>query len=354
MKSKILITIIILGLITVFVVNRPESNALKVGIISPLTGNSAYWGESTLIGMRLAEAELKMEGINIDFIIEDGKLDPATALSAAQKLVNVDGVTAIFSEFNPASISVASFLKGKNVFHLYNAASISPLDSGTNNFKTYLDYEMSCKETAQYIKDHKNVKRVGVLKMNLEPLELCLKGIQSVFGSDAVVESYDPSATDFRVELTKLDKAKVDAIFHASFQQQTLISLKEMQRLNMKELFVGLTETITPGIILEYKTLIEGDIFFGLPPVSEELAALIKSASSNKDVGSYNAAGLAYVHLVQIGHALAKCGSTICIEKEMSESIPNPEIGFQGFNNRIAEFDVLISEWENGKFVSVK
>ena len=356
MKIKALgISIVILGILWVIYADKAAHTSIKIGIITPLSGSSAYWGESTMVGVRMAQSKLKNEGIDVTFISQDGQLDPATALSAAQKLVNVDGVGAIYSEFNPASISVSSFLKGKSVFHLYDSAATSPLDAGPYNFKTYLDYQNSCKNVAQYIKDVKGITRVGVLEMDLEHGVLCVKGIQEVYGNNMVVESYDPSATDFRAQLTKLNHAGVGAIFHASFQPETLTSLREMHDLKINTLFVGLSETMTPDVMSEFGPMIEGDIFFGLPDVSENLKAQINTANNGKDVSDYNATGLAYVHLVQLGEASATCGSDDdCISRHMSQSKPVPDIGFEGFTDRIARFDTLITEFKNGTFSTVK
>lgn len=343
-------------IITVFVSSdKNNGNAIKIGIITPLTGGSAYFGESTKIGIKLAEAELKKENINVSFIVEDGQLDPKVALSAAQKLVNVDHVYVIYSEFNPASISVASFLKGKNVFHLYNSAAISPLSEGDNNFKTYLDYQTSCREVAEYLKDNKGINKVGVLKINIEFGDMCVKGIKEVFGDNAIVNPYDPGSTDFKVGLSKLSAANVDAIFNPAFKAETVTSLKQMKDLRINKLFVGLAETITPDVSESMGDYLQGDIFYGLPRVSSSLQEKIKEQNGGKDVGDYNAAGSAYVNLVMLGRAANVCGSdSTCVAKELGKATPNSDIGFEGFFNRIAKFNTLISEWRGNQLVDVK
>ena len=358
MKKNILVA----GLVILFIIgiiafssSKDQGKVLKIGVITPLTGGSAYYGESTKVGIKLAEAELKKENINISFIVEDGQLDPKVALSAAQKLVNVDGIKAIYSEFNPASISVSSFLKGKNIFHLYDSAAVSPLNEGPNNFKTYLDYQASCKEVSQYIKDNKGVAKVGVLKINIEFGDLCVKGIQEVYGDQVVVESYDPGNTDFKVAISKLSRANVDVIFNPSFKAETVTSLKQMKDLGINKLFVGLTETVTPDVSESLGGFIQGDIFFGLPRVSSSLKEKIKNQNGGDDVGDYNAAGSAYVHMMQLGKAISVCNSdSTCVASELSKATSNAEIGFEGFFNRIAKFDNLISEWKGDGFVDVK
>jgi branched-chain amino acid transport system substrate-binding protein len=356
MKKNIIWAIAVMLVVIIGFNFYQSDNQIKIGIVSPLTGGAAYWGESASVGFLMAERELQNEGIDIDLIIEDGQLDPAVALNAAQKLVNVDQVNAIYSEFNPASISVSSFLKDKDVFHLYDSAAESPLDEGPYNFKTYLDYKDSCGDVSEFIKNNNQVSKIGVLKINLEFGDLCLEGVKEVFGEDnVVVETYNPGSTDFRTIINKIRSQNVDAIINASFQPETLASLRQLNEAGDLTLFVGLSETITEDIIEEYKWLIEGDVFFGLPSVSEDLKSKIDETNGGKAVADYNAAGLAYTHIIQLGKALNECkNDNDCVANYLSNTEPVESIGFKGFNNRIAEFENRIVRFEGGEFVDAE
>lgn len=356
MKNKAIWAILLILVAGVSVSNLMKNEGksdIRIGVITPLTGGVSYWGESSLTGIKLAQIDLKKKGIEVDVIVEDGQLDPKTALSAAQKLVNVDSVSAMYSEFNPAAIAVSSFLKDKNIIQIYDATPTSPLALSQNFYKTYLDYEVSCGQVADILKDRGH-RKVGVLKMNLEHGELCLKGIRKTFGDKVMVESYDPGQTDFRTSLLKLDKQEIDVVFHASFQPETLASLRNMRTLGMRQTFVGLSETITPDIVPEYKDMLEDAITFGLPKVSRDLIQRMKVEVEDARIIDENAAGLAYVHITQLAGALSVCGTdTKCSRQKLNESAADPRIGFQGFRDRVAGFDTLIEEWKGGKATSI-
>jgi len=356
---KIIIKILLLIVLivsSIFVITRSSNSEIKIGVITPLTEGAAYWGESTLVGIKMAEKELLTEGIKVQFIYEDGQLDPGVALNAAQKLVNIDHVSIIYSEFNPASIAVSSFLENKNVFHLYDSAAMSPLSKGPYNFKTYLDYQDSCADVSKYIKENRGIKRVGVLKMNIEHGELCLKGIQDVFGLENVfVESYNPGITDYRSLINKIKNKNIDAIFHASFQPETLASLRQLDELGINALFIGLAETITPDVAKEYSNLIMDDIFFGLPMIENDLVQRIDVANGDKSVADYNAAALGYLHMLQLGRALDNCNQdNECIAEYLLKSDPVESVGFRGFKDRVAKFDNRIVQFTKDNFVEVK
>lgn len=357
---KIWVSAVILVLIiSIFVIIQKnivnlEGGRIKIGVITPMTGAVAYWGESTAVGVALARIDLAKEGIKVDFIIEDGQLDPKVALSAAQKLVNIDKVSAIYSEFNPAAIAVSSFLKDKDILNVYDAAPVSPLKEGDNVYKTYLDYEIGCMEVAQLLKN-KGFERVGVLKVNLEFGDLCLKGIKEVYGNSLIVEDYNAGASDFRSSLSKLKAKDVQVLFNVAFQPETLASLKQAKELGMKPVFAGLSETVSPDVIGEYSNLLEGSFMFGLPAVSEEFIVRVEQDFPGKVVNNYQAVALAYIHLKQMAGAINKCGNNlVCVRKEMDSSRPENLVGFTGFKNHIAGLNILIQKWEDGQFVSVE
>ncbi len=329
---------------------------IKIGVITALTGGLSFWGESTNLGVELIQKDLIEQGINVEFIVEDAQVDPKMALSAAQKLVSIDGVSAIYSEFNPAAIAISSFVKDKDIIHLYNAAVISPLQDSDNIYKSYLDYEKSCQEVAQIAKN-RGIDKVGVLKLNLEFGDLCLKGIKNVYGDNTFVESYNAGTTDFRTLLTKLKTNDVQAIFNVSFQPDSLASLKNMNELGMDAIFVGVSEIVSPDIIDEYTGILEGSVMFGLPVVSLAFENKIKERFPNRTIGEnqYQALAAAYIHLGQIAKAFNDCGKDLgCVRSEINNAKPNSIMGFKRFNDNIAEFDLLIQEWIDGKFIEIK
>jgi ABC-type branched-subunit amino acid transport system substrate-binding protein len=237
---------------------------------------------------------------------------------------------------------------------IYDATPVSPLAESENFFKTYLDYEKSCEEVSELLKA-RGYEKIGVLKMNLEHGDLCAKGIRNVFGDGAVVESYNAGMTDFRTSLAKLDASGAEVIFHAAFQPETLASLKNMRELGMHQPFVGLAETMTPGVAEEFKDVLPSAIMFGLPQASPELLARLNSVAKDSKVVDQNAAALAYLHITQLGEALSECKKeTACVREKLAKSTPDKDVGFQGFTNRIAGFSTLIQEWKEGAFVPVQ
>ena len=328
------------------------NRSIKIGLVSPLTGDFAFYGESTKAGAELAKKDLAKQGIEIQITAEDGQIDAARSLSAAQKLISVDGVQAIYSDLNPAAIAISSYIKGKKILHVYDAAPVSPLEDNPLVYKTYIDFVVGCQKVAQHLKD-RGIQKVGVLSLNLEAGDLCTEGVSRVFGGMAFVEKYNPGTTDFIIQLLKLSQNGIQAVFNVSFPAETFSSLKDMRAAKINVPFVGSSDSFSPDLIAKNASLLEGVLAFGLPQASDSFIEDLRREVP-QSVGYYPAAALAYIHIKQMAIALDACAEdSVCIQDKMDRSEKENVIGFGGFEGHIAQFMLPIQEFLNGHFVTV-
>jgi len=341
-----IVVVLVLVVVSLAFLQKSRVNAsdIKIGVITDLTGPAAYWGESTRVGAEIAKKELEAEGYKVSLTFEDYQLDAAKALTAAQKLVNVDNVDAIYAEFNPAAISVGSFLKDKNTLLIYDAAPTSPLKENNNAYKTYLDYQVGCKEIAQRLKNQ-GVVTIGVLKGNWEPGELCLAGVKEVFSDKTISEAYNLGDTDFRTQVLKLKNAGVGAIINTAFEGDTLNSLKAMQELQFKVSYGTVDDTITDNVKSKYPNELKGTWTFGFRDVENSFVQKIEKESSKKLATNY-AAALAYTHIKQLVKYLDECKKDIvCTKNKLDGAKSDNTIGFNKFVNRIADLEMSIKQY---------
>lgn len=335
-----------------------SKSAVKIGVITDLSKDFAYWGESTKAGMELAKKELDQEGFPVEFVIEDAQLDPRKSLDAAKKLVNVSKVDAVYSELNPTAASVSSFVKNFNTINIYNDAPVSLLRQGSNIYKTHIDYEEGCQRAAGLLQQ-RGVQKVGVLKINLEVGDLCEQGIRKVFRDKAFAQPYDPGTSDFGPHLLKLKKENIQALFNISPPKETFASLKNSRELGVNVTFVGALESASPEIIKQNSSFLEGTIFFGfspsLLPGGAGFEEKLKKEFPDKNVSSYAAAALVYIHSKQLVRTFKECNKDQeCVKVKMEQAPADPSLGFMGFVNRAAKFNISVQEWKNGQFVEIK
>jgi ABC-type branched-subunit amino acid transport system substrate-binding protein len=312
---------------------------IKIGVITDLTGPASYWGISTQAGINLAKEDLAKEGYLADIITEDYKLEPNQGLNAAQKLSNIDNVDAFYVEFNPGTYTISPFLKDKNKLMIYDAAPTTPLKDSPNFFKTYLDYQVGCKQMAQNFKNDGMIK-VASLQPKLEFGELCTKGVQEVF-PNAMVETYN-MGEDVKNQITKIDQAGNQGVVSVGFENNIIGVLKSIKDINSK-LKVGVTgDAITDKVKDNYSDQLKG-YSFGFGKIDPSFVSRIKSINPN--ITSPEAASLGYLHTTQLVKSLTNCNKElVCAKNKISQSQPNSIIAFKGFADQKANIEQSVDK----------
>ncbi len=343
-RNILLVVLVVVVIIIIGVVKntgKTTKETIKIGVITDLTGPAAYWGESTRAGAEILKKELVAKGKDVDFIFEDYGLDAAKAISAAQKLVNLDKVDAIYAEFNPGVIATASFLKDKKIPFIYDAAIVSPLKENRLAYKTYLDNQEGCKQVAKKFKDE-GVTKVGMLKMNLEAAELCERGVREIFESNVISEGYNPGETDFRTQLLKIKNAGAGAVINMAFEGDTVNTLKVIRDYKYNLRYGTVDDSVTDNVKKAFAAQLKGTWTFGFSDPSQEFKDKIKEIK----LATPYAAALAYTHLGQLVEVIAKCGAdNDCVIKSLDQSTTDDTIGFQGYKNHIADLIMSLKKY---------
>ncbi len=197
------------------------SGPVKVGVILPLTGDAAAYGEPMRNALTLAVEDVNkgggVDGKDITLIYEDGKCSGKDAASAASKLVNVDKVQVIIGGFcSSESLAALPVVETAKVA-LFSGGSSSPDLTGKSRF-FFRDYpsDASQGKVLAELAWKRGIKKVAFIQEQLDyPL-----GIYKAFsvrfqelGGALVKEEFPSNATDFRSSLTKLRSQNPDALF---------------------------------------------------------------------------------------------------------------------------------------------
>ncbi len=83
--------------------------APKVGLILPLTGPTAGYGQDAQKGAELAKRKLESMGVALELLLTDEKNDPTASIAAARRLVTQDRVAALVG---PISSTVSMAMLG--------------------------------------------------------------------------------------------------------------------------------------------------------------------------------------------------------------------------------------------------
>jgi branched-chain amino acid transport system substrate-binding protein len=121
-----------------------QTEKIKIGHLTPLTGFLGALGAYATLGMRMAEEEINRSGgimgRQIEVISEDS-VNPATAATKAQRMLEQDGATVLMGEINSASaltiMQVAE--RNKKLFMQTGARSDALRGKNCNRYTFHLD-----------------------------------------------------------------------------------------------------------------------------------------------------------------------------------------------------------------------
>lgn len=329
-----------------------EQPEVRIGVLSDFSGKMAFWGHQTRIGAELAAEDLKMAGIPVRLIFEDTVLDTTKTTSATQKLLSADKVDAVYGEFTPITASASPILKNSKTLFLYSSGSVAAVKDNPSAMKTFIDFVVGCRMLGHYWKGL-GIKKVGLLKISVEPGELCRLGLSEVY-PDLLETSYNPSEA-VNTQVIGFKQKGVEAIANVGYEPDLLNTMKAVQDYGFRGL-VGANEgAVSSQVIQKYPVLLAQTIAFGLPSVSEEFIKRVLEKDPQNSKASLDAAAVSYLHIRQIGEAIPRCKEheVVCQIEAVSKSPANPLLRFKGWRERIAQFDFVLRTWKDGKMMEL-
>ena len=196
--------------------------ALKIGVVVPLTGPYGAIGQAALAGVQ-AEADLLNQeggilGRKVEILSRDDAADPGRARAAAEDLVENAGVEAMIPEFFPNSINaILPVTQSAKLITIEAAPTLDFGDPGQHpyNFAYSVPFELYPGPMAAGIKAVGG-KRVGLLVnagSSGEGQGNVIDGAMPRYGLEVVdYEKYDPASNDVTPQLQKLKNAGADVL----------------------------------------------------------------------------------------------------------------------------------------------
>lgn len=200
---------------------QTATGPITIGVSTMLSGDWASLGTNIVNAARLAIADANssggIDGRPIRLVVEDAGLDSKTGLSAAQKLVNVDGIRYIIGGTSSNGTMAAAPLVNDA-----KAIYMTPVTGGTNIdnageyvFRTANSDLLAGKDLADAALKLGYTKVAAVTEVTEYTLDID-KTFESEFtsagGTIVASEQFQPGTTDFRTLVAKVQAAKPAAI----------------------------------------------------------------------------------------------------------------------------------------------
>jgi branched-chain amino acid transport system substrate-binding protein len=221
---------------------QEEQPAVKIGAILSLTGRGSQYGKASLQGIQIAVDEVNkaggIHGRKIDLVVEDSLSEAKNAITAYQKLLDVNKVVAVIGPIlSDEVLAVAPEANRRQVLIIAPAAGTDKIaTAGPWVFRNRESANLQSVEIAKFLLKQPQPVRVGILFSTTANAISYKDALLEALGSkkDIVVsqESFAESQTDFKTILTKVKEATPTHVFVAGLAPEiarVLVQAKEVR-----------------------------------------------------------------------------------------------------------------------------
>ncbi len=215
--------VVLLILAFVWGQQSPSPSVIKIGYVGPLTGSlGVSTGESVREGLQFANKERPTVGDKrIELMVEDDACDGKKAVTATQKLLNVDHVDVLITMCSGSMLAMAPIAEAnKTILISPVAGAPSITDAGDYVFRISASSKTSGGAAALYARE-KGYKKAAVLfEQNEFPVGWKNAFVKTFTEGDptrsVVTEGAALGTTDVKTQLLKLSQGKPDVLVFAT------------------------------------------------------------------------------------------------------------------------------------------
>ena len=261
--------VVIVAVVLIVTQTGKGEKEIKIGVIIPLTGGSAKYGEDIKRGYDLAVEEINnkggIKGRKIRLIYEDDEGKPEKAVAAAQKLIQRDKVIAILGPlWSSPTLAVAPIAEKNKVILLTSGASSPKITyAGDFIFRNEISDAYGAVKSAELFYNA-GFKKIAILYINNDFGIGFRDAVQQTYrelgGQVTSIESFEQDEKDFRTQLLKIAKTNPEAILIIGYKEVILI-LKQMKELGIRRQVLSTALFEDPEIIEKAGDMAEGVLY---------------------------------------------------------------------------------------------
>ena len=344
---------------------------LKIGVINCATGTQAPIGEYISNGYKMAVEDLAKKGIKVDMVAEDDTGKPQVSMSAMEKLVTRENVSAVVGPYSSACANAVSKLAEKyKVPLLVPVASKEEITRQGQKFvfrlsATTEDYAEILISMAQKLGKPKTMAIIN------ENTDFGTSGARSAkayatqVGIQVVAEeAYASGSPDYRSTLAKIKGLKPDLVFMVSYVADGILLMRQAREVGLQpQAFLGAGAGFASAEFAREQA-ISNNVFSSTQwttdvnwPGAKDFGKRYKAKYGKEEV-PYHAAN-AYASMMVMAEAVAKAGgdrekTRLALDDGKWNGIMG-EVKFADYNGYTNQnkHQMLVEQIQNGKHETV-
>lgn len=362
-----------------------ESDTIKIGGVFASSGGASSLGKPELDTVKMLTEQVNedggIDGKKIKLITYDSKSDQNEAVLATKKLTDQDHVSAIIGGTTSGNaLAMIPLIEKAEVPYLSLASDsqiVSPSDDSSRKwtFKMAQGDDIVVPRVLKYLQDH-DLKKVAWMNVSDSfgtGAHDFFKKHASDYGVEAVAEEeFDADVKDAKSMLTRVKKAKPEALIVWGRAQESAVVTKNIRQLGMElpiieshgvasKDFIKLSGDAANGVVLPGGRLLVADQVGDESPQKDNLVQYKKNFGENYDYPVSTFGGHTWDAFHMLTEALKKDGADPEKIRDDIEKNTNDFAGITGvFNmsaddhNGLKEDSLAMIEVKDGDWTLIK
>lgn len=249
--------------------NAEVKETITIGVITPLTGNGAVYGNATQEGVNLAVSEINntagYEALKI--IYQDDRMTAKDGISSLQRLIATDDPSVVIGPFGSSIVLAVAPLANKSETVIISASATADTiaDAGDFVFRITPPNSQQGLDLAKLSVEVLGKERAAIVYQNNDYGQTMRDAFRVEFekggGEIIAVEGIQNDTTDFRPVITKLLDKNPDIVFFPMQSQEGTIFVRQAKELGLGTDYISGDGAKTPDFIAGAGPAAEGVYF---------------------------------------------------------------------------------------------
>ncbi len=263
---------------------KKEPETIKIGAILPLTGPASSFGQYVKEGIDLALEEInkKPNSRRLQVIFEDSKGNPSDAISAYNKLVNIEKSFIIIAALSSVASAIQPLATKTQTVQIYIDVVKPGVADGNWTFRFYPEVNQTAGLLAKFALS-KGYRKAFILAINDAYGEASFFTFKRIIeeGGGIIIgnETYDVKQSDFRSIATKIKnyEKRIDVIYLNGYGSAFAQCLKQIREAGIQTPIVA-----DVALGLPENQLLAGDAAEGVYYVDISIPDFFREKFKNK------------------------------------------------------------------------
>ena len=265
MSKKMLIGVLVAAAVTVLAVVLISRNSTSrtvqersIGIVLPLTGKAATYGERSLQGIQLAidtcNGESNTNG-NLRIIVEDSQSQASRAVTSFTKLVDLDKVSVVVGLLtsDEALACAPLAMRYKVVLFTPGATSKELKEAGSYIFRNRESVELQTAVIAEACANNTGKGGIVIMHANasnaISYRDTFKDACESLGATVTGTVPFNEGKTDYRSELEQLRALTPNTVYLAGYDSELGLILKQAHEIGLETQFYASAGAVTPKLL---------------------------------------------------------------------------------------------------------